>query len=455
MSHLPLRRRHVLQLMSGTALLPLLGTGIALAQPRAAARLIILSDLHSAYERSARLLAAIEAEIAASDVPAAILINGDVFELGNVVATRSAAVIDWALLSRLAALAPTVLNIGNHEPDIDTDLAVIVEKARAAGLVILSNIIDTRTGAPFTDAAATLDLDGTPLRVVGIATNAINTYPAATREIMDIPDPAAWAQDNLSDALGATGFPIVLSHAGVTPDRAILPLVPAGGLIVGGHDHIILDHDEAGTRYIHTGSWSSLFTVATIADNAIASVERRQIALDAPADAELEALITETLAAHLTAEELAIVGTSPEAMTVAESARFVATAMADAVDADYGFIGHTTFGTGFPAGEFSLYAFNSIVRFDGSLRVAEIDAATLADILTRANQDGDIPLASRTGDFLYAAATNSARKDTYRIAVNDWGATNQLSYFGRDDLVFEDVADLRVKALTLAAMQRN
>src|SRR5690606_27729229 len=103
------------------------------------------SDLHSAYERSARLLAAIAAEIAASDAPAAILINGDVFELGNVVATRSAGAIDWTLLTRLAALAPTVLNIGNHEPDIENDLALVIAQANEIGIAVVSNIIDART----------------------------------------------------------------------------------------------------------------------------------------------------------------------------------------------------------------------------------------------------------------------------------------------------------------------
>src|SRR5690606_7808733 len=107
-SHLTLHRRHVLQLMAGATVLPAFATGLAYGQSAPAARLIVLSDLHSAYERTAVLLAAIEAEIAGSAAPAAILINGDVFEMGNVVATRSLGEIDWTFLGRLAALAPTV-----------------------------------------------------------------------------------------------------------------------------------------------------------------------------------------------------------------------------------------------------------------------------------------------------------------------------------------------------------
>src|SRR5690606_9467793 len=115
-----------------------------------------------------------------------------------------------------------------------------------------------------TDAATTLDLDGFPVRVVGIATDAITTYPAPTRELIDIPEPAAWAQANLAAELGDGAFPVVLSHAGIIPDRVILPLLAEGSLLIGGHDHLVLEHAEGATRYIHTGSWSSLFTLAEI-----------------------------------------------------------------------------------------------------------------------------------------------------------------------------------------------
>ena len=58
---------------------------------------------------------------------------------------------------------------------------------------------------------------------------------------------------------------VMLSHAGVTADKAILPLLPDGTLFVGGHDHLNLVHAEGNTRYLHTGSWSEALTVATVA----------------------------------------------------------------------------------------------------------------------------------------------------------------------------------------------
>ena len=99
----------------------------------------------------------------------------------------------------------------------------------------------------------------------------------------------------------------------------------------------------------------------------------------------------------------------------------------------------------------SRYAFDACVRFEGKLMTAEVDAATLAAILARCNQFGDFPFAARTGDYLYAAAPNGD-KARYRLVCNDWSATNQRAYFGRDDLAFTEVPDRSVKATVIAAL---
>jgi 2',3'-cyclic-nucleotide 2'-phosphodiesterase (5'-nucleotidase family) len=452
MSLFTVSRRHLIALLGSTALLPLVSLP-ALAQPAAAARLIVLSDLHSAYERSAQLLAAVAAEIASNPAPTAILINGDVFEMGNVVASRSAGAIDWLLLEKLSRLAPTILNIGNHEPDLINDLAQMIARARAAGVTVLSNITDSRTGALYTQPGFQLDLGSIPVAVVGIATAAINTYPKASREQLTIPDPVEWATASLTEYLPAGSVPVVLSHAGVVADRGILPLLADGSLLIGGHDHLVLSHEEGKTRYVHTGSWSSRYTVIDIAADRSLSVSQVGVDIDAPADQDLAALIVSTMNEHLTDEERAVVGTSSAPMTLGESARFAATAMAAAAGADVGFIGHTTFGTGLPEGEVSKYVFDSVVRFDGKLVTAEVDRATLEALIARANQDGDLPLSARTGDFLYAASIELADKPVYTIVANDWSATNQKSYFGREDLKFiETDPVLPVKGTVLAAL---
>jgi len=68
-----INRRHAMQAIGAAAIAPAMGRR-GFAQANAAARLIVIADLHSAYDRLAQLLAAIEAAIADASVPHAILV---------------------------------------------------------------------------------------------------------------------------------------------------------------------------------------------------------------------------------------------------------------------------------------------------------------------------------------------------------------------------------------------
>ncbi len=447
-----LNRRSAIAVLTASVALPALSLP-AVAQAAPVARLFVLSDLHSAYEHSAQLLAAITARIAADPSPAAILINGDVFELGNVVYARSGGLIDMEFLSRLTRLAPVVLNIGNHEPDLIHDIHEVVELMQAIGVTVVSNIIDTRSNSRYTLDATQLTLGPVRLSVVGIGTNALNTYPKPVRELISVPEAAPWAAENLGPLIAPGSIPVILSHAGVVQDRALLPLLPPGSLLIGGHDHLVLTHREEGKLYFHTGSWSNLYSVVSIAADHSMVLEQIALAADAPADPDLSALIQTTLDAHLTDEERTIIATIPAPLTLGETGRLTAEVMALATGSDIGFVGHTTFGTGLAAGPVSRYAFDAAVRFDGKLVVADVSPEVGLQLLARANQDGDTALADRTGDFLYAVPTDLSSKDKIRIVTGDWPAMNQLKYFGREDLVFEEIPDLKIKALVIQALQ--
>lgn len=445
-------RRNLLKLMAGTAILPLLRFPAA-AEQQVALRAILISDLHSAYERLGQLLAAIETRISADESPHIILLNGDLFESGNTVAMRSQGEIEWSFLAALVKLAPTVVNIGNHEPDIDNDLAHFVSRAEGLGATVLSNIIDKRSGAPYAPASKTFEIGGQKVIVAGLATNAINTYPKATREALTIPEPVEWAKANLPQIVKPDAINIVMSHAGVVADRDILPVLPDGTLVVGGHDHLNLLHEVGATRYVHTGSWCTSMAVATIeAPGQAAAIETIAVDRNAAPSHALGALIEKTLAQHLTPEEREVVAKTAEAMTVDEAGRRVAELIAAKASADVGFIGHTSFGAGLPKGDVRRYDFSACLRFDGKLMVTEVDGEVLEQILNRCNQDGDIPLAKRTGDYLYAVPEKPETKERYKLVCNDWSATNQKSYFGRDDLAFSEVANVKLKQTVLEGL---
>lgn len=416
------------------------------------ARVLAMSDLHSAYERTGQLLAALEAEIAGADIPHLIAIDGDSFEHGNVVSVRSGGVIDWAFLGELPRLAPTVVNLGNHDNDLTPDLHEVVARMRGLGIVVVSNILDARTGLPYAEAAVTVPLGQRSLRIVGAGTDSLNTYPKASRDWLSIPAPGDWAKANLARLLDGADLVLVMSHAGVAGDRDILPLLPDGALMIGGHNHLLFQHQQGRSAYAHTGSWSNAYTTATLYDDGRIAVGSTAVDLKAAASPRIANLIATTLATHLTDEEKAVLGVSPRALTLGETGRAVAAAMAEAAGAQAGFIGHTTLGTGLPAGPVTRYAFDAVVRFDGKLMVAEVPAERLAGFMARANQDRPMPLAERSGDFLYGAASDVAGKPTVRLVTTDWCAMNQAEYFGAEDLIFTETPEARVKAAAIAGL---
>lgn len=441
-------RRRLLQFAGATALAPAL-TG---AKPAGViGRVLAVSDMHSAYERTAQLLAAFETEVRSHTAPHVIAINGDIFEHGNAVAVRSGGAVDWAFLAALPAIAPTVFNLGNHDNDLTPDLAAVVARLKGLGIEVVSTIGDTRTGSGYAAASTTLPFGRRSLRVVGMATNALTTYPKASREQLAIPAAATWAAGNLAGTLAGADLVMIMSHAGVTEDRAILPLLPDGSLMVGGHNHLLFQHRQGRSAYVHTGSWSAAYTAAEFLSDGSVTACSRAVARDGPASPALADLIAATLDASLSQEERSVLGNSPRALSLGDTGRRVAAGLAHAAGGDAGFIGHTTLGTGVPAGPVSRYDFDSVVRFDGQLMIATVSRTQLERVMARANQDRAMPLADRSGDFLYAA-TGSSRADPVRIATTDWCATNQEEYFGMTDLRFKPIADTTVKRAAAAAL---
>lgn len=454
----PLHRR------VGAGLLTLAGIFGAASLARAAAPktpaaiVIVAGDMHSAYDRTAQFVARVDRVRAENPgVPLAVLIDGDTFELGNAVARRSEGAVEFAMFTALASRAPTVLNLGNHEPEF-FDLTETVARVRATGVTVIGgNTVNHATGQPYAAASTRVKLGAREAVIVGVTTDQLATYRVAVRPTLDLADPAGWARNNFPTLLRDAPLPIVLSHAGLKADRAMMPVVPDGTLFAGAHDHLRFIHRAGRTLYFHSGSWTEFVSIARLHVASTGElrweVEQVRLAPDDPADEKLAALIRATFAQHLTAEELVVVGRAPRALGPTEAALFAVEAARAAADADVALVGATTFGAGLPAGDVSRYALDACVRFDGTLYVAEVEGAWLKAILARANQGPDTPFAERSGENLVAVARGpieSGRR--YRFVTTDWIARNAANYLGKHPPALTERPELKLKAATIAAL---
>ena len=431
---------------------------LARAADRPDAIVLVAGDLHSAYDRTAQFLARVDRVRAENPgVPVAVLLDGDTFELGNAVAQRSGGAVEFALFSALAARGPTVLNLGNHEPEF-YGVAATVAKIRATGVTVLGgNVLNPSTHQPYAPASTRIRLGPREAVVVGITTDRLSTFRVAVRPELDLADPVVWAKQNLPALLRDAPLPIVLTHTGLKADRAILPLVPDGTLFAGAHDHLRFVHREGRTVYFHSGSWTESLSVARLRLTAAGptwDLEQLGLAADDPADAALAALIRATVAQHLTAGETAVVGRAPRALGPPAAALFAVDAARRAAGADFALVGGTTFGAGLPAGDVSRFALDACVRFDGALFTADVDGAWLLKLLARCNQGPATPWADRAGENLVAAAPAAiVAGRRYRFVTTDWVAKNAKNYFGDDAPVLAEQGALRLKAAVIAALQ--
>jgi 2',3'-cyclic-nucleotide 2'-phosphodiesterase (5'-nucleotidase family) len=298
------------------------------------------------------------------------------------------------------------------------------------------------------------------VKVSALGTPALETYRNGPAWY-SAPPPGPYAASHFPEIMAGADFHLALVHAGFRADTAVLPATDAPFLLYGGHDHLRFTQ-RLGTSglHVHSGYWSNgLATVgASFVDEGGVRIEAQQFQLTrtSPQDPGLASLIASERLANLTEADLKPLGRLPVELALDDAALFAADAVRRAAGADIGFLSHTTFGDGLPAGPISAFDLNSFVRFDGGFTTGRIDGALLADtILPMTNQFGDFPYARRTGDFLYSTAGNVNRNRTYKVVVNTFATRNKASleaYFGVTNLEFEPIPALRLKSTISAAL---
>lgn len=410
---------------------------------------INMADTHSAYDAYPQMITAV-ADIVRANPQANtyVVFNGDLFELGNAVASRNNGQLDWAFLQRLNGIAPVILNIGNHEFDF-VSYSQFIADAHAHGITVIGGVVDAATGQPLQPSYVTVPAGTGQITVVGLATDQMSTYAAPARDAIAVPTPARQIRNipaNLPNLY-------VLSHAGVVGDLEVLSLLnPANTLVVvGGHDHLTVNTTVNGIPYQHNGFRGEYLRVvrATSVTDGFNVTSSVVLLGNVKPDAAYTERVAQARAELLEAADLEPVGVVPQDMTVRQAADWATAALRDAVGADVALLNHTSFGSGLTAGQLSLYRFNEFMRFDNDVMVAEVDANTMATIMSRANFDSSTPLHVRSGDFVYASPLDVEPGRTYRLVTSSWIALdfNQLGFLGIEGIQFEQLEGVTTKGL--------
>lgn len=421
--------------------------------------IVNIADTHSAYDAYPALVTAMEdvADSYPSNTELVFLFNGDLFELGVVVAARSEGEADWAFLERLASLGTVVVNVGNHEFDLMAP-ADFVDAAQSAGAEVIGTV-HTTDDDPLTPPSIDIAVAGGILRIVGIGTDQANTYPEALRESLEIADPVQWVADNWDDVTAGADHSVLASHAGLVADVEILDSFDAERaplFAVGGHDHITLRETVNGVPYMHNGFRGERFNITEVYHTPMGpTLEFRDVVRDSGdnPDEALSRLVAQLRDEHLTDDDLASVGTLAEDRTVLEAAMWSVEQVREYTGADAAFLNHTSFGSGLPAGQLPQYRFDQFMRFDNDVMRATVDADTMRTVLRHANQHLESDLRSRSGDFLYTGDLTVRDGREYEIVTSSWVALdfNQEGYLGTT-VEFEQIPEITTKGILVEAM---
>ena len=423
--------------------------------------LINLADTHSAYDTYGRIINAVqEVSEEYSHVPTYILVNGDLMETGVIVGVRNAGYLDWLFLEELNRLAPVIINLGNHEFDFFS-YQDFINGAAERGLTVIGGISDLSSGSPVALQPVSVDVPAGEhtLTVVGIATNAMTTYPAAIRDTLSIAQPAEQLRSFLAANPGADNL-VVLTHAGVPADKQLFGLLdPADTILaVGGHDHLVFQTTVNGIPYFHNGFRGEQISVVELHhsgsgwDVSEQSIRIDDTIADRPAFAKQVAF--ERLK-HLDGHDLAHVGTVPRDLTLTEAIHWSLEVLRDATGADVAVANHTTYGSALSAGPLPRYRFNEFMRFDNDVVQVEVDGATLELILSSSNQDANTPVEDRNGDFIYATPIDIDPAGTYTLVTSSFVALdfNQLNLLNVEGLEFTVIPGITTKGVTEAALR--
>lgn len=348
-----------------------------------------------------------KAQAAANERTALVLFAGDLFT-GTAFSTLFQGEPETTLLSQVGLNGATT---GNHEWDFGAE--VLRKRAEEASFpFLLCNVTAEEGHAAFWKPYTILRAGPLRVALTGVTTpeTPLTTAPGNTAGYRFM-DPVTSLRALLS-AHGSEGdLWIVLSHCGFEQDRRIAREVPGVALVVGGHDHRILERPwvESGVPIVQAGDRGRYLgeVLLLIHGKRVEGVEGRLLPVtdattaDRAAEAFLSPFLEEEkkrlgapvgrLPAPLSGDRVLLrTGEAPLGNLLTDAMRL-------ASGADCAFLNGGAIRAGLPAGEVTGRDLYACLPFFDSLTTVELSGADLKALLDRC---AALPQEDPSGGFL-------------------------------------------------------
>ncbi len=416
----------------------------------------------------------VRAENRKSGEPTFLLFAGDLFT-GTAFSTLFQGAPEFKALSQMKVTAMTT---GNHEWDFGQ--GVLLSRAAHAGIpIVVANLSAPEPEHVFWKTSLDLDAGGLRVGLIGVTTadTPTTTAPGNT-EGYRFGDPLEAIGKVLAERVKDWDFVVVLSHCGIDVDRAIAQRYPQVGLIVGGHDHKVMERPEvvngvpivqAGDRGLYLGE-----VKVRVQKGHPASVTGRLLPITSatPEDPAVVALLKDSLDKENTALS-EVVGKLPVALTgdrnVLRSQEAVigdllTDAMREATKADIALLNSGTIRAGLPAGPVTGRDLLACLPFFDSVCTVRLTGAQVQSLLSKC---AAMPTKDAPGGFLqvsglkvryeggkaYDVMVGGAPLDPARLYLV---ACSHFLLSGGDGLVeFKEGEDVRDFGIALQELMRR
>jgi len=357
-----------------------------------------------------------------------LVFSGDVFT-GTAFSTLFQGEPEFAALSQMGLTAMTT---GNHEWDFGA--GVLTARARGARFpLLLTNVESLDPSHAFWKPSLTVETEGMRIGILGVTTQdtPVTTAPGNTQGFR-FTDPVEAVARVLQAQKGTWDAVILLSHCGFEVDRAIARRCPGITVIVGGHDHKVLEAPsfENGVAIVQAGDRGRFLGEVKLRfiTGQRPSVEGRLLPVDSRAT--VSAPVAALLRPWMEREEKALgapLATLPVALegdrqllrtSEAPLGNFVADAMRAHTGAEVALVNAGALRAGLPAGEVTGRDLYACVPFFDSVGTVVLKGSQVQSILNRC---AALPVVDPSGGFLQVSGIQAIYTDGKATAISVGG----------------------------------